>query len=40
MFRYNLFLRPNLLSGMSRVVDIGYTLHQYNHSDYPEATDS
>ena len=35
-----LFARPSFIEGMSRVLDLGSTLQQYNSSDTEEEADS
>ncbi len=39
MERYFLFANPSILEGMSRVLDIGATLNEYNVSLSPEEAD-
>jgi len=39
MERYFLFANPSLLEGMSRVLDIGATLNEYNVSLSPQESD-
>ena len=39
MIDYFLFANPSLISGMSRVLDIGSTETEFNSTFYPEAAD-
>jgi hypothetical protein len=36
---YFLFANPSFISGMSRVLDLGSTLNEYNNTFFPEVAD-
>ena len=39
MTDYFLFVNPNFISGMARVLDLGSTLNEYNSTFIPEVAD-
>jgi len=39
MFAYSLFAEPNFISGMSRVLDMGLTLNEFNYTRTPDEAD-